>query len=481
MDNQIPPSSDGSQEQTSGDPRPEAGPPVPPGDPGPAIPESPAPPAGAQPGGPQWSASPIGQQPPAPQSPERAVQPPATGRPPVYPGVAQPRPQQPPVGPGPSQAGGYGPAVSGTVPPVGPPGPPGIPYGYPPAGGGYPPGGGQPPRRRSAATTVVVVIVVLMLLGAVSILGLGLMVSVLGESDGGGLASTGDRVGVIAVNGVIMSGGRGSTLFGGVDGSLAVMDDLRSAAKDASVKAVVLHINSPGGSAAASHAIFTEVKALAEKKPVVACMEDVAASGGYYVACGADRIVASGSTMTGSIGVIMSGVSYHELMEKVGLESQTLTSGRYKDTGSPLRSMRPDERALLQSMVQDVYEQFVDAVVAGRPNLTREKVRRLADGRILTGRQAQKAGLVDELGTYYDALGIAAKEGGIEGEPKVKTFGPTGGLFEELFGTRRTAPLTPRQALFAMSGPMLLEPTTYTYLMLHSQPLAQAAGASLAP
>lgn len=469
MDNQIPPSADGNQEQTGADQRPEVGPPVPTSVPPPAAPQLPE--------------QPPTEQPVAPQLPE---QPPA--QPPAAPGAAQPWIQQPPARPAVTPPTASQPASAATAPPTGPPRPPAPPYGYPPAGGypsggGYPPGygGGQPPRRRSGAATAVVVILVLLVLGVVSFLGLAMMVSVLGEGDGASLPSTGDKVGVVAVDGVIMSGGRGSSFFGGVDGSLAIMEDLREAAKDASVKAVVLHINSPGGSAAASHAILTEVKALAEKKPVVACMEDVAASGGYYVACGADKIVASGSTMTGSIGVIMSGVGYYGLMEKIGVESQTITSGQYKDMGSPLRPMRPDERALLQSMVQDVYAQFVDAVVAGRPNLTREKVLKLADGRILTGRQAQKAGLVDELGTFYDALNIAAKEGGIEGEPKVKTFGPEGGLFEELFGTTRTAPLTPRQALFAMSGPMLLEPTTYTYLMLHSQPLAQAAGAALAP
>lgn len=242
----------------------------------------------------------------------------------------------------------------------------------------------------------------------------------------------GERVGVITISGVITSAGT-ETLFGGrVGGARATMRQLRRAAEDDSIKAVVLRINSPGGSPAASQEIYREVARLAEEKPVVVSMGDVAASGGYYVASPAQRIVANGSSVTGSIGVQMAYMQYFELMEKIGLEGGVLTTGPYKDTGSPLREMREDERALLQGILDDMYDQFVRDVAEGR-GMDDESVRELANGRIFTGEQAVEAGLVDELGNFHHAVEIAGELGGIVGEPRIRDMHTPTGVFD-LFG-----------------------------------------------
>ncbi len=239
----------------------------------------------------------------------------------------------------------------------------------------------------------------------------------------------GERVGVITISGVITTGGQ-STLFGPeVGGARVTMKQLRRAADDDSIKAVVLRVNSPGGSPAASQEIYDEVKRLADEKPVVVSMGDVAASGGYYVAAPADRIIASGSTVTGSIGVRMQYLQYHELMEKIGVDGGNLTTGRYKDTGSPYREMREDEKELLQSVLDDMYDQFVRDVAEGR-DMDKEKVRELANGRIFTGEQALEAGLVDELGNFYRAVKVAGELGGIKGEPKIREISGAGQLFD---------------------------------------------------
>ncbi len=337
-------------------------------------------------------------------------------------------------------------------------------------GSGQPPHGPQPPSGGGRGViTVIIIVLILVGLGLASIIGLALLVSSITDTKSSGLA-LGDKVGVVMVEGVIMSGGRASPIFGGPAGSRAIMADIRAAKRESDIKAVVLYVNSPGGSAAASQAIYKEVAALAEKKPVIAAMDDVAASGGYYVACAADKIMANGSTMTGSIGVIMSGIAYYGLMDNIGVDDHTITSGKYKDIGSPWRPMEPDEKRLLQGLVQDVYDQFVDAVAEGR-DIPREKALKLADGRIFTGRQALALGLVDKLGSYYDAVELAAKEAGIKGEPKVKTFGASKSIWGELFGTEELFPLPSRRSLLNLTGPMLIEPFTYNNLALQALPL----------
>ncbi len=217
----------------------------------------------------------------------------------------------------------------------------------------------------------------------------------------------GERVAVIRIEGVITD-------------SRETIEELRRFRDNPSIKAVVLRIDSPGGGVVPSQEIHTEVlKARKDGRlKVVASMGNLAASGGYYIAAATDKIVANPGTLTGSIGVIMELANVQGLLEKVGVQSVVIKSGRYKDLASPFRAMSKEDRALLQSVLDDVHDQFIQAVAAGRA-LKVEEVRPLADGRIFTGRQARTAKLVDELGDLQDAIKLAARLVGIEGEPRV--------------------------------------------------------------
>ena len=197
--------------------------------------------------------------------------------------------------------------------------------------------------------------------------------------------------------------------------------------EDDSVRAIVLRIESPGGAVAPTQEIFDELRKTREAgKIIVASMGSVAASGGYYIACSADSIIANPGTITGSIGVIMEVPHAEGLLDKVGIGWQVVKSGKHKDIGSLSRGMTDKEIGLLQSVIDDVYDQFVDAVTRYRP-LSREEVVELADGRIYTGNQAVLLRLVDRLGTYQDAIALAGKMAGLPEKPKVvrqrpKTF-----------------------------------------------------------
>jgi len=215
----------------------------------------------------------------------------------------------------------------------------------------------------------------------------------------------GERIGVVEITGML-------------SGSDPVVRQLVSFKKDDSIKAVILRVDSPGGAVAPSQEIHDEVIRVAAKKPVVVSMASVAASGGYYVSIPAHRIVANPGTITGSIGVIMQFTNLEELYGKLGLKSLVVKSGEHKDIASPFRPMTSEDRKILQGVIDDIYDQFVSAVAEGR-NLSVEKVRNLADGRIFTGRQAKEVGLVDELGGMQDAVGIAKDLAGISGEPKL--------------------------------------------------------------
>lgn len=201
--------------------------------------------------------------------------------------------------------------------------------------------------------------------------------------------------------------------------------------KDHGIKGVVLRIDSPGGAVAPSQEIYTEVLKLKSQKKVFASMGSVAASGGYYIASAADQIIANPGTLTGSIGVIMTFANVEQLMSKIGLRPETMKSGKFKDTGSPTRPMTPEERKLLQSVVDNVYSQFVDAVAKGR-KMEYDKVKELADGRIYTGKQAFDLKLVDRLGSLEDTISLLGKAVGIEGEPKVVQEKPSRGFLDLL-------------------------------------------------
>jgi len=219
--------------------------------------------------------------------------------------------------------------------------------------------------------------------------------------------SKGDKVAVIPVKGMISD-------------SEPVIEQLKRFGKDEAVKAIVLRIESPGGGVGPSQEIYEEVRKVGTRKPVLASMGALAASGGYYIACATQKVFANPGTITGSIGVLMPFMNVRELAEKIGVKGMTVKSGEYKDLGSPLRDMSPQERALLQTVVDNVNLQFVQAVAEGR-NLPREDVMRIADGRIFTGEQAKALGLVDALGNLEDAVAEAGRMGKIPGEPRVVT------------------------------------------------------------
>ncbi|HQY56229.1 MAG: signal peptide peptidase SppA [Nitrospira sp.] len=216
-----------------------------------------------------------------------------------------------------------------------------------------------------------------------------------------------DRVALIRIEGVILD-------------AQATISELKQYSENPLVKAIVLRIDSPGGGVVPSQEIHDAVKRVKNKsnKAVIASMGTVAASGGYYIAAATDRIIANPGTLTGSIGVIMEMANFEGLMKKVGVEGVVIKSGRFKDVGSPLRKMSDEERKLLQSVMDDVHHQFIQAVADGR-SLEVSDVEPLADGRIYTGRQAKEVRLVDELGDLDDAIHIAADIAGMEGEPKV--------------------------------------------------------------
>lgn len=251
-----------------------------------------------------------------------------------------------------------------------------------------------------------VVIAVIIVVSFLMIAFLTLM-AFIGLSDDGSmlLSGMGDRVAIVDVHGVI-------------ENSSDVVRQLRKYGKDGSIPAVVLHIDSPGGGAASSQEIYEEVNKLREEgKKIVASMGSVAASGGYYVACAADTIVANPATLTGSIGVIFQFPTAEELFKKIGLKFEVVKRGEIKDIGSMNRSMTEREKESLQSVVDDTYEQFVGVIVDNR-DMERDEVVRIADGSIFTGKQAKDLGLVDELGNLHDAIKIAGEMVGMEDHPK---------------------------------------------------------------
>jgi len=226
----------------------------------------------------------------------------------------------------------------------------------------------------------------------------------------------GDAVAEIYLNGVITSDVEEYFTTPGVITPERVTDLLEQAATDPTVKAVVVHVNSPGGSVVASDEIYHAL--LEFEKPIVVWMDEMAASGGYYIACGGDYVIAHPNTLTGSIGVISQFLNVEELMDKIGVEAVVITSGPRKDIGSLFREMTEEEQALWKVVIDETYEGFVEIVAQAR-DLPLERVRELADGRIYTGRQALELGLVDQVGTRDDAIAKAAELAGIEEEPRV--------------------------------------------------------------
>jgi protease-4 len=264
-------------------------------------------------------------------------------------------------------------------------------------------------------------------------------------SEGDGLTGgAGERIAVIPVEGVIND-----------EMAKSVNRHLKQYGDDSRVKAIVLRVDSPGGGVSASQEIYREVKRVKEekKKKVIVSMASVAASGGYYIAAPADKIFANPGTVTGSIGVIAEWLNYKDLAEWAKLKPVTFKSGEFKDTGSPTRDLTEAEKKYFQGMIDELYAQFVNAVTEGRQGkgetgveLTRERVKLLADGRVFTGEAARKNGLVDEIGNYEDAVKATAKLVGIKGEPQIVTPPkPKEGfsLLDLLFGAAKIKDISP--------------------------------------
>jgi protease-4 len=229
-------------------------------------------------------------------------------------------------------------------------------------------------------------------------------------------------IAVIQINGPIS--GVSSWLESSSSGAGVIMEAIRKAGKRKDIKAVVVRIDSPGGSAGASQEIAMELDRLREKgKPVVTSMGDVCASGGYWIACSTDHIVANGASLTGSIGVIMQLSNLEGLYGKLGIRNQTIKSGEHKDMGSTSRELSAEEEKILQELVDDSYQQFLEQVQKGRQGkIAADKLLEIADGRIFSGKQALELGLVDSLGNYYDAVQQAEKMAGIKGESKLEVI-----------------------------------------------------------
>jgi len=215
----------------------------------------------------------------------------------------------------------------------------------------------------------------------------------------------GDKIAVVEIRGVIT---QSSDIIKGIHQHL----------EDPGVKAIVLRIDSPGGGVGPAQEIHREVQKARTKKKVITSMGSVAASGGYYIACASDLIVANPGTITGSIGVIMEFTNLEELLKKIGVKGVVVKAGEYKDVGSPFREMAPSEKKIMQDVIDNVHQQFIKAVVEGR-KLEQNTVIKVADGRIFTGEQALELKLVDRMGNLQDAIDMAAEMVGIEGKPYV--------------------------------------------------------------
>ena len=232
---------------------------------------------------------------------------------------------------------------------------------------------------------------------------------------------SGDKVAVVDLKGVISS-------------SEDVVRQMKKYKNNSSVRAIVLHIDSPGGGVVASQEMYEEVRAVRDGgKPVIVSMGSLAASGGYYVAVGGSYLVANRGTLTGSVGVISEFLQVKDALDKLGIGVKTIKAGKLKDAGSPMRAMNEDDQKYFQALMDDVHRQFID-VVARERKMDVEKVRELADGRVFTGEQALQLGLVDTLGTFEDAVRIAAVKVGIKGEPAIVRERKRQMWYESFFG-----------------------------------------------
>ncbi len=228
-------------------------------------------------------------------------------------------------------------------------------------------------------------------------------------------------IGVIEIKGVILDPD-------------PIVAQIQKMAQTASVLGVIVRLNSPGGGVAASQEIYEALNRLKAKKPIYSSMGSVAASGAYYVACATDRIFANPGTITGSIGVLLQWFNFQGLTEKIGAKSMVIKSVQNKDLMSMFRDLKAPERHILQQLVDDTHEQFVQAILQGRAQLSEEKIRELADGRILAGKRAQTVGLIDEVASYHQVLEALGKKLGLSGPIRTIQFDQKGSWLRSLTG-----------------------------------------------
>ncbi|MDM8528912.1 signal peptide peptidase SppA [Anaerolineales bacterium HSG24] len=260
----------------------------------------------------------------------------------------------------------------------------------------------------------------------------------------------GDAIAIVRVEGVIVSGeAPPPNPFGGVNGmaySQTIIKYLQDADENEDVKAIILYVDSPGGSVYASDEIYRQLMIM--NKPVIAAMGSLAASGGYYVSAPTQEIWVSPHTLTCSIGVISQFLNLEEFGEEFGVKTITVKSGKFKDTGNPFRSFNEEDRALWQDIIDEAYDGFVNIVAEGR-GMEEATVRQLADGRVCTGKQAQKMGFVDELGYLPEVIDRAAEVGGIEGEPRIIEYNEETSIWEA-FAASAAQPNDPLESLKQM-------------------------------
>ncbi len=256
----------------------------------------------------------------------------------------------------------------------------------------------MPKKNRSITVVLLILGIAVLFFGTV-------MAIVLSLSHVTPFLTSGDKIAVIPIEGVIKK-------------SDTITKQLITFRNDRQIKAIILKINSPGGGVGPSQEIYTETIRTTQTKKVIAYLGSLAASGGYYVASAADKIVANPGTLTGSIGVLMEFMNIEELLDKIGVEMHVIKSGEFKDLGSPSRKMTEKEKKMLKSLIEDIRNQFVAAVSKGR-NMPEEKISEIADGRIFSGRQAKELGLVDSLGNFQDAVNLTKETAHIKGKAKL--------------------------------------------------------------
>jgi len=262
-------------------------------------------------------------------------------------------------------------------------------------------------RSRTGAAILVIVLLV------IGVMAISSFVSLMGDTEdansswGDLFFDRGNKIGVVTLKGTLIT----------CDETLKQLKKFR---KKSSVKAIVIRINSPGGTVAPAQEIYREIEKTKKKKPVVASMETIGTSAAYYVASPTDRIVCSQGTITGSIGVIMVMAEVHKLIDKIGVGVNIIKAGKYKDIGSGVRPLTDEERKILETFAAEIHEQFITDVAKGRTGkITLEQVKTIADGRFFTGEKAKDLGLVDTIGNFYDAVKIAADLGGVKTEPEL--------------------------------------------------------------